>query len=88
MSNPVEHEDPSASVRRAIIFPTVVMQDGETSATVCAILLEQDLKNRFPDARTRRAAFYDGDGGGEVEVFSDAVHQGVAPVTIFRWPKD
>ena len=79
--------DPSEAIRRAIIHPIVMHVQGERHAIAAAEILEADLRGRFPEARTRRSMFWDGDGGGEIEVFSDAVHAGVAPVSVFRWPE-
>jgi len=78
--------DPSEAIRRAIIYPIVSHVHGERHAVAAAEMLEQDLRDRFPGVKTRRSMFWDGDAGGEIEVFSDAVHSGVAPVCIFRWP--
>jgi hypothetical protein len=88
MSEPVHpaSPDPSEAIRRAIIHPIVSHVQGERHAVAAAEMLEQDLRDRFPGVKTRRSMFWDGDGGGEIEVFSDAVHAGVAPVCIFRWP--
>lgn len=79
--------DPSEAIRRAIIHPIVMHVQGERQAIAAAEILEADLRGRFPEAKTRRSMFWDGDGGGEIEVFSDAVHAGVAPVSVFRWPE-
>jgi hypothetical protein len=87
MSEHPASPEPSEAIRRAMIWPIVSHVHGERMAISAAEILEADLRARFPGAKTRRGMFWDGDGGGEIEVFSDAVHQGVAPVTVFRWPE-
>jgi hypothetical protein len=79
--------DQNEIIRRTIAHPIVSHVENESQATLGAALLEADLRHRFVGKNTRRSSYWDGDGGGEIEVFCEAVHQGVAPVTIFRWPR-
>ena len=57
------------AIRRAIIHPIVSHVQGERHAVAACEILEADLRDRFPGSRTRRSMFWDGDGGGEAEVF-------------------
>ena len=79
--------DQNEIIRRTIAHPIVSHVENEHQATLRAAILEADLRRRFVGKNIRRSSYWDGDGGGEIEVFCEAVHQGVAPVTIFRWPK-
>jgi hypothetical protein len=79
--------DQNEIIRRTIAHPIVSHVENEQQATLGAMILEADLRHRFLGKNTRRSSYWDGDGGGEIEVFCEAVHQGVAPVTIFRWPR-
>jgi hypothetical protein len=79
--------DQNEIIRRTIANTIVSHVENEQQATLGAALLEADLRHRFVGLNTRRSSYWDGDGGGEIEVFCEAVHQGVAPVTIFRWQK-
>ena len=79
--------DQNEIIRRTIAHPIVSHVENEQQATLGAMILEADLRHRFVGKNTRRSSYWDGDGGGEIEVFCEAVHQGVAPVTIFRWPR-
>lgn len=78
--------DQNEIIRRTISHPIVSHVENEHEATLGAAILEADLRHRFVGKNTRRSSYWDGDGGGEIEVFCEAVHQGVAPVAIFRWP--